>query len=82
MQIHLLVSNAMPVPDDIRVIQDFGEVSLFREEDHPPEMYFNGRHMAVEGTEEAVKNWLRPFDGVWLGKGPPIFQQFEIVHVK
>lgn len=37
--------------------------------------------MLVEGDQEDLKDWLRPFDGVWVGKGSPAFQQFEVMHI-
>lgn len=79
MTIHLLVSKEMkPVPDNIKVVEDYGEVSITSD---VHEMYHTGDHMVVEGDEEAMRSWLGPFDGVWLGEGPPIFQQFKVMHV-
>ena len=82
MTINLLVSHEMnPVPDDIKVIENYGKLTLFRDLNHPPEMYYTGEHMIVSGTEEAMKNWLRKFDGVWVGNGIPMLEHFTIMHV-
>ena len=40
-----------------------------------------GSHMLIEGEVEAIKKWLVPFDGVWIGVGQPIEQRFEISHI-
>jgi len=37
--------------------------------------------MIVSGTEEAMKNWLRKFDGIWVGNGIPTLEHFTIMHV-
>jgi hypothetical protein len=81
MMFHLLVSEEMePIPEDITVIQDYGEVSLVSD-GFPLEMYRSGKHMVVEGSEDDVRAWLGSFDGVWIGDGPPMLQKFQIMHV-
>lgn len=78
MKICLLAEPKMtPVPKDIEVVMDFGEISITTGNGA-----IHGSHMIVEGSEEAIKDWLRPFDGVWLGVGIPQMQEFEVVHVK
>jgi len=78
---HLLVSRAMePVPETIEVLENYGDLQL-SSMGCPPEMYYDGKHMVVEGTEQAVQDWLGSFDGVWIGNGPPIIQQFQIMHI-
>jgi len=79
---HLLVSEAMePVPENITVLADWGRVDI-HSEDKIPEMYYTGKHMMIKGSNNAIRSWLAPFKGVWLGKGSPIMQQFEIAHIK
>jgi len=79
MQIHLLAMPEMlPVPDNITVLADWEEVTIVTDSNRR----ITGQHIAVEGTEDAVKDWLRPFDGVWVGEGPPQFQMFNVMHIK
>lgn len=79
MKFHLLVSEKMkPVPDNVNVIQNFGEINLFSDNYL---MYHSGDHMVVEGSEDAIRSWLMPFDGVWVGSGPPQLQMFHVMHV-
>lgn len=77
MVIHLLVQpNMEPLPSNITVVQNYWDISITTDQG-----IIDGKHMVVEGTEDAIKNWLRPFDGVWLGVGQPIAQEFEVVHI-
>lgn len=79
MRIHLLVSEKMkPVPDDITIVEDYGQVDVVSPFS---DMYHSGDHMVVEGDVEAMRLWLGPFNGVWIGEGPPMLQQFQIMHV-
>jgi len=79
MQIHLLVEDKIrPIPEDVKVLFDWDTVSIITADKNGA----SGSHMMVEGTPESIKNWLRPFDGVWVGVGAPQLQQFEIKHIK
>ena len=81
MTLHLLVSSEMePIPSNITIIENYGDLSLFSG-DPLPDMYYRGKHMVVKGTKEAIRNWLGPFDGIWLGDGIPAAEQFHIVHI-
>lgn len=76
MQIHLLVEPChLPVPDNIKIIENWGYVGLAGSTTY-------GDHMAIEGTEEAISDWLRPFKGVYVGRGTPQLQKFDVMHVK
>lgn len=82
MKINLVISKKMePIPDAVKVVEDYGNLRLFQGTDHPPDMYYEGKHVVVEGETEAIKDWLRPFDGVWIGNGIPMTEQFVIGHI-
>ena len=84
MKLALLVTDEMkPIPEAIKVLEDWGFVGIFVGEIGDIRDYADGDHMYVEGDEQTIANWLRPFDGVWRTKPgtSPIFQQFEIVHI-
>jgi hypothetical protein len=93
MRIHLLVTPEMePIPDDIKVVADFDTIEVMtatrRHTDDKDDFKddfkggkLTGRHLAIEGENEAVVAWLKPFDDVWLGVGQPFEQEFTVVHV-
>jgi hypothetical protein len=81
MQIHLLVENKMrPVPSNVKVLADYGEVIVVTNDESRSRV--RGDHMIVEALPEAIKDWLRPFAGVWLGEGHPMEQRFAVAHIK
>ena len=42
-----------------------------------------GDNAVIEGEQQDVIDWLKPFDGVAIGRGgSPQFEQFEIMHIK
>lgn len=80
MKMALLVTPKMqPIPNNIKVLSDWGSVCI---QINNCSDFENGDHMYVEGEEEAIKNWLRPFDTVWRQVGSnPMLQQFEACHI-
>ena len=81
MKLALLVTGEMePIPEAIKVLEDWGHIGITTN----GRDYIGGCHMYVEGSEEDITNWLRPFDTVWRQKPgtSPMFQQFEAVHIK
>jgi hypothetical protein len=77
-QVALLVTEEMrPIPADVKVIVNWEEVSVLTGD----AQLIVGRHMTLEGTFDAIKSWLRPFKSVWVQKGAPILQQFELKEV-
>jgi hypothetical protein len=78
MTLHLLVEeNMKPVPENIKIVDDYGDIDIVSNG-----MTINGNHMIISGSEEDLKNWLQPFDGVWVGDGQPFLQKFQIMHIK
>jgi len=80
MRLMLLVTDKMkPIPEDVSVLDDWGYVAIQTNTDN----IIGGDHMFVEANEDSIKNWLRPFDGVWLQKRgtSPMLQEFEIAHI-
>lgn len=68
-------------PDDIKIVADWGLVFL-NLDDIPPEMYDEGYHVMLEGPDESFKKWLSKYDNFWVGKGPPMLQEFVVNHIK
>jgi hypothetical protein len=79
MMIHLLVTeNMLPVGPGVTVNENYGKVFLVVPAG--TSIACEGDHCVVSGTVEAIQNWLRPFDGFWLGKGPVQLQEFVVSH--
>ena len=70
MQICMLVEETMhPIPDAIDTNNNYGPESIVDK---------RGKHLAsgdvyhLTGSEEAIKDWLRPFNCVWQCSSPMI----------
>jgi hypothetical protein len=74
----LIESTQEPVPDDVKVVEDWGYLSIMNESG----IQASGRHILVDGSEESIKTWLAPHKGVWVGRGSPVEQNFSIMHIK
>lgn len=75
---HLLLTSVVPpIPDNIKIIENWGEITL-----HTGGGLVVGTHVMVECTSEAAIDWLGGLNGFWLGVGAPINQQFEVSNVK
>lgn len=67
MQVILLVEGRFgPVPDDITVVQEFGDETVVRDDG----AFIDGVAMFLTGAPEAFNRWLRPFDGFWTSNNP------------
>jgi hypothetical protein len=84
MELHMLVEEKLgDVPKELEVLQDFGELQVvFDATEENDRMILNGKHMALRGDDEVFVKWLKPFDGIAIGEGSPMCQQFNIHHIK
>lgn len=73
----LLQPEHEPIPDNVTVLQDYGELGV-----HTDNGFITGKQIIMEGEPTAFQDWLRPFDGVWVGRGSPMMQEFAIMHIK
>jgi hypothetical protein len=73
----------MAMPKTIKVLANFGEISVVFPADNDSEGHMmEGDNAVVEGSEEDFIKWLKPFDGFAVGVGgSPQFEQFEIRHI-
>lgn len=80
-QMLLKTSNLGDIPADIKVLDNWGSVSVVDSNGGP---LVAGDHVHLEGPCEAFINWLKPFDEVWITKRgtSPMEQVFEAVHIK
>jgi hypothetical protein len=72
------------MPDTIKVIHNFGEISVRFEALDPKDQpeYWIGDNAVVEGEKDEVVKWLKPFDGVAIGCGSPQLERFTIRSIK
>ncbi len=86
MKLHLLLTPdiAATRPESVKVIADWGDLIIVHqpEEQVPTKMHCQGRHCFVEGSEQDIVTWLKPFDGFWQGDGNPMAESFHIAHIK
>jgi hypothetical protein len=75
----LLTSEMKPVPKSIKILSNWDTISMIVPSDNTIVV---GDHVCLKGTEEDFKNWLRPFNGIWVGQGSPMLQEFTLSHIK
>ena len=84
--INLLLTDELKatMPESIKITMNFGEIRVI----FPPEvkgekaLYMTGDNAVIDGSEEDLIKWLKPFDGVAVGVGgSPQFEKFEIRHI-
>lgn len=73
----LVTDEVKPVPATVTVVENWGITTITTEAG-----LVYGEHMLLAAPEDAFKNWLRPFNGVWIGKGLPALEQFEAMHIE
>lgn len=79
MQMHLLKTKQIPEPpENINVLADWGSVTIRTSEGGAD----IGEHIMIEAEEEAIRSWLGKANGVWVGQGHPMMQEFEIMHIR
>jgi hypothetical protein len=66
------------MPKSIKILDDYGAVTAVFEN----HKCVRGDHCIIEGEEKDIVKWLAPFDGIAVGQGSPMFQQFTIMHIK
>lgn len=79
MTLHILLTPELQesMPESCQIIADFGNLMV-----RFPDGSLSGLHCFIEGPEEEIVKWLSPFDGIPMGDGNPMFETFEIVHIK
>lgn len=77
--VHMLVEERHePVPKDIEVHDDWGEVTIVTDEKD----LVTGKHMLLEGSKEGFKAWLGGTGDCWVGVDVPSVQKFEAMHIE
>ena len=84
MQFCMLVETRLrPIPKKIKVLNNYGLTSMFVMQKDDPEKInreeyaVSGDHIYLEGKQEDIAAWLKPFGRVWITKGSPMLERFE-----
>lgn len=83
MRVAILATPAQKLACKDLILADYGYVDIVinSKAGSPINDMFRGRHIVLEGEPDAIKTALRQFDGVWVGRGNPMEQRFEIMHI-
>ena len=80
MRLHLLLTPELleKIPETAKITNEWGDLTvIFGDGDFER----RGLHCFVEDTKENFVNWLHQFDGVVIGNGSPMTEQFSIMHI-
>lgn len=78
MEMHMLLESSMePIPENIEVAADWGEISIRTDNG-----FLEGKHIAIRAGQQNVIAWLGKHSGVWIGTGSPMLQEFQVAHIK
>jgi hypothetical protein len=71
------------MPETITVVHNFGFIRVIFPANDPKEepLIINGDSAVVEGEQDEIVKWLKPFDGVAIGCGSPQLEKFTIMHI-
>ena len=83
MQQHLMLTPLQysEMPPQVSVVMDYGHCEVIPEGGSFDDAV-SGTHRILEGPQEIFCQWLGRYEGVWVGKGTPISEQFSIMHSK
>jgi len=86
MKQHLLLTPEIKraMPDTIKELHNFGRIGVIFPalEVGEKDMTLYGENAIVEGEQEEIVKWLKPFDGIPVGDGVPQMEHFTIMHIK
>jgi hypothetical protein len=85
MQLHLLLTPEIrkTMPPSVTITADWGNLLvIFPDKNHNPVHNLEGLHCFIDGPKDDIITWLKPFDGVPIGSGSPMLEQFTIKHIK
>lgn len=87
MKQHLLLTPEIRsvMPKTIKEHHNFGRIEVIfpaLEGTDEEDLILAGDNAIIEGEQDDIVNWLRPFDGVAVGDGFPQGEQFIIMHIK
>lgn len=72
----LKTTDVPPVIPGVKIEANYGNIII-----RTNKGWVDGDHIIVSGEEDVIKEWLGPMEGFWKGKGQPMLQEFEIVHI-
>lgn len=85
MRVAILATPAQKLACKNLILEDYGRVDIVVGHDlntKPPTGVVTGDHVILEGEPEDIITALRPFDDIWVGRGQPMEQRFELMELK
>jgi len=86
MKQHLLLTPEIKsaMPDTIKELHNFGSIEVVFPaiDKDADDLILVGQNAIIEGEQDEIVKWLKPFDGVPVGDGFPQGEQFTIMHIK
>ena len=76
--IMLAQEQHLPFPADIQVVDNYGPESIVVDDNLANVV--RGDVVRLRGEEQAFRNWLKKFDGVWLCSNP-MLGDWDVFHV-
>jgi hypothetical protein len=72
------------MPETIKITHNFCNIDVIFDAINPNDepLILNGDNVVVEGSQEEIIKWFKPFDGVPIGSGSPRMENFTIMHIK
>lgn len=85
MMVHILLTDEVKatMPETVKVAHNFGRIHVVfpPREGYKDSLSMFGDNAVVEGETQEIVKWLKPFDGVAIGNGVPMTEQFTIMHI-
>ena len=78
--LHFLATEEMlaKIPSNVTLVANYGYVGIVVKGTLTVP-YFSGDHVIIRGTRKNVRAYLRSCGKVWIGQGPVMMQDFEVV---
>jgi hypothetical protein len=73
----LLEERLLPIPGNLKTEENWGSIAIAADG-----CAVVGDHVCLSGDKDVFVEWLRPFDHIWVGKGPPQLQDFDACHIR
>ena len=81
MNCHILIPfyKLSSIPSTIKLVHNFGEVTLHVEDVLGNAPYTTGDHIYLQGDVAELIKWFATLGPIWMGKGNPMMQEFNLL---
>jgi hypothetical protein len=74
MGVCILQTSEIPVPNEIKILHNFGYVQVVFDDGSST----SGDHIMLQGKKEDIYKYFLQCKEVYIGVGPPMYEQFEL----